>query len=48
MNLHIIVPEDGIRIDVGKVRWCNGLRFGVEFLKMADRQDDEFSSNDLL
>jgi hypothetical protein len=45
MNLHIIIPEDGIRIDVGKVRWCNGRRFGVEFLKIADRQGDEFSSN---
>src|SRR5215211_4701229 len=41
MNLHIMVPENGIRIDVGKVRWCNGRRFGMEFLKMADRQEGE-------
>ena len=48
MNLHILFPEGGIRVDVGKVRWCNGRRLGVEFLKMAARQDNEFSSNDLL
>jgi hypothetical protein len=32
--LHVLLPDEGMRIDLGKVRWLQADQFGVEFLRV--------------
>jgi hypothetical protein len=38
VRLHMLLPEQNLRIDVGKVRWVEPYRFGVEFLNVPNDQ----------
>ena len=38
VRLHMLLPDHNLRIDVGKVRWVEPYRFGVEFLNVPDDQ----------
>jgi hypothetical protein len=31
LRLHMLLPDEGMRIDLGKVRWLRSEQFGVEF-----------------
>ena len=36
LRLHVFLPDEGMRIDLGKVRWLRADQFGVEFLRVAE------------
>ena len=36
LRLHVLLPDEGMRIDLGKVRWLQTHHFGVEFLRVPD------------
>ena len=38
VRLHMLLPDQNLRIDVGKVRWVEPYRFGVEFLNVPNDQ----------
>lgn len=38
VRLHVFLPDEGLRIDAGKVRWCEPYGFGVQFLKLHEDQ----------
>jgi hypothetical protein len=38
VRLHMLLPEQNLRIEVGKVRWVEPYRFGVEFLNVPNDQ----------
>jgi hypothetical protein len=36
VRLQVLLPHDGVRVEVAKVRWVDQNRFGVEFLRVAE------------
>jgi hypothetical protein len=36
LEMKVLMPDDGpsLRVDLAKIRWRNGRRFGVEFIRM--------------
>jgi hypothetical protein len=36
LEMKVLLPDDApsLRVEVAKIRWCDGRRFGVEFIKM--------------
>ena len=38
VRLHMLLPDHHLRIDVGKVRWVEPYRFGVEFLNVPNEE----------
>ena len=35
IQLHLILPKDGLRVRIGKVRWSMPQRAGIEFFKIG-------------
>jgi len=40
VGVQVLLPHHAVRVEVAKVRWAEGKRFGLEFLKMAERDKD--------
>jgi hypothetical protein len=40
VRLQMLLPHDAVRVEVAKVRWPDGYRFGLEFLKMPEADKD--------
>src|SRR5688500_4546725 len=40
VRLQVLLPHHAVRVEVAKVRWADGNRFGVEFLKMPEADKD--------
>src|SRR5579885_925807 len=38
VRLHVFLPDEGLRVETGKVRWCEPNQFGVQFLKLGANQ----------
>lgn len=36
VRLQVLLPDNMLRIEVAKVRWSDGKRFGLEFLKLPE------------
>lgn len=36
VRLQVLLPHHAVRVEVAKVRWADGNRFGLEFLKMPE------------
>ena len=36
LRLHVLLPDEGMRVDLGKVRWLRADQFGVEFLRIPE------------
>jgi hypothetical protein len=41
VRLHLLLPHNTVRIEVAKVRWSDGKRFGLEFLKLPEAHKDQ-------
>ena len=39
LRLHVLLPDEGMRIDLGKVRWLRIDQFGVEFLRVPEHHE---------
>jgi hypothetical protein len=40
VRLQVLSPHHAVRVEVAKVRWAEGNRFGLEFLKMREADKD--------
>jgi hypothetical protein len=40
VRLQVLLPHQAVRVDVAKVRWADRNRFGLEFLKMPEADED--------
>jgi hypothetical protein len=36
LRLHVFLPDEGMRIDLRKMRWLRTDQFGVEFLRVPE------------
>ena len=36
LEMNVLLPDNGpsLRVELAKIRWCNGRTFGVEFIRM--------------